>query len=126
MKVAVLALSALLGLSWAAAVESAGKKSYDGYKVFRVGVGQDVAKVNRIIDKLGLTTWKGAPRPGVAADIVVPPSQISSFEAEIAGMEAVTMHEDLGASIAEETAFSTYAGMLCRSTVMPDFHSQAS
>jgi hypothetical protein len=112
MKYNLLVSSSLLALSSAAAVQSSPRKLYDGYKVFRLTVGQDVAKVNNIIDKLGLTTWKGHPRAGAASDIVVPPSQVEAFGAEITGMEAITMHEDLGASIAEETTFSAYAGML--------------
>jgi hypothetical protein len=111
MRYTLLASSGLLAVASAAAVESSQRKSYDGYKVFRLKVGEDVAKVNNIIDTLGLTTWKGKPRVGVPADIVVPPSQVDAFEAQIAGMEAVTMHEDLGASIADESNFSVYAGM---------------
>lgn len=126
MRFSLLASSGLLGLSSAVAVQSQGRKSYDGYKVFRLSVGQDVAKVNNVIGKLGLTTWKGTPRAGAAADIVVPPSEVAAFEAEISGMEAVTMHEDLGASIAEESTFSTYAGMLSRSNSESRFRSQSS
>lgn len=111
MKFSLLAISGALGLSSAAAVESSQRKSYDGYKVFRLSVGKDVAKVNNIVGKLGLTTWKGAPRAGAASDIVVPPSEVAAFEAAVAGMEVVTMHEDLGASIAEESTFGVYAGM---------------
>lgn len=109
MKYSLLFLSGLLALSSATAVQSP-QKSYDRYKVVRLSVGEDVAKVTNMINRLGLTTWKGNPRAGAAADIVVPPSQIDAFEAEIAGMGAITMHENLGASIAEESTFSVYAG----------------
>lgn len=87
------------------------KLSYDGYKVFRVSVGRDVARVNDIVSHLGLTTWKGAPRAGAFADIVVPPTQLAGFHDEVAGLNVSTMHEDLGASIAEESAFHPYASM---------------
>ncbi|KXX80208.1 Metallocarboxypeptidase A [Madurella mycetomatis] len=123
MRFSLVASSGLLGLSSAAAVQSQERKSYDGYKVFRLSVGQDVAKVNNVIGKLGLTTWKGAPRPGAPADIVVPPSEVAAFETEISGMEAVTMHEDLGASIAEESTFSTYAAGSANATWFNSYHS---
>jgi hypothetical protein len=101
--------SSLFALCAAVAVQQR-RVSYDGHKVFRVSVGQEVAKVNGIVSKLGLTTWKGAPRAGAFADVVVPPAQIDAFTAEIAGMDTTTMHEDLGASIAKESIFHTYAG----------------
>ncbi|KAK3309410.1 carboxypeptidase A2 [Chaetomium strumarium] len=123
MRCSLLASSGLLAVASAAAVESSQRKSYDGYKVFRLKVGEDVAKVNNIIDTLGLTTWKGKPRVGAAADIVVPPSQVDAFEAEIKGMEAVTMHEDLGASIADESNFSVYAAGSANITWFNSYHS---
>lgn len=88
------------------------RKSYDGYKVFRLTVGDEVGKVSSIIERLGLSTWKGKPKAGGHSDIVVPPSQIQAFETAIKGMKVSTMHEDLGASIAQESTFHTYAGML--------------
>jgi hypothetical protein len=107
-------LAALAALCWlaSAATLAPRKVSYDGYKVFRLSFGDNVDKVNDIISKLSLTTWKGAPRAGATADIVVPPSQLAAFQSEIEGFSAVTMHEDLGASIAEESAtFGAYRGM---------------
>jgi hypothetical protein len=85
-------------------------KSYDGYKVFRLSFGQDVDKVVGIVERLGLTTWKGAPRAGHASDIVVPPSQVDNFLAEVAGMSFITMHEDLGKSIEAESPVNAYQG----------------
>lgn len=111
MRYSLLVSGGLLALASAASVPSSEKKSYDGYKVVRLTVGEHVAKVQNIVDRLGLTTWKGKPRANADADIVVPPSLIGAFEAEIAGMKAVTMHDDLGASIADEASFSVYAGM---------------
>lgn len=84
--------------------------SYDGFKVVRIPVGTDASKVTEIVNKLQLKTWKGAPKAGAFADIMVPPSQLEAFNKEITGMEAITMHEDLGASIAEESNFAPYAG----------------
>ena len=93
-----------------AAVLQQREVSYDGYKVFRLAVGDDVEKITSIVDKLGLSTWKGAPRAGAMADIVVPPEILDSFKSETAGIESFTMHEDLGASISDESKFSVYAG----------------
>ena len=106
-----LILSICVSLASAAAVAKPESVSYDGYKVFRVAVGDEVAKVNDVVSGLGLATWKGAPRAGAFADIVVPPTKIESFAEKVAGLDTVTMHEDLGASIAEESSFHTYAGM---------------
>lgn len=69
-------------------------------------------KVNGIVNRLALQTWKGAPRANAMADIVVPPSQVDSFQKEIDGMQAITMHSNLGESIANESSFQTYAGKL--------------
>lgn len=102
---------ALLGMASAATLLEPRKVSYDGYKVVRLPVGNQVAKVNNIVSKLGLATWKGAPRKGAFADIVVPPSQIAAFSEEVAGIDTIIMHEDLGASIAEESGFEIYAGL---------------
>lgn len=112
----------LLTLSSAAAVQPSGSKSYEGYKVFRLRVGEDVAKVNSVIDGLGLATWKKI-RPGGLADIVVPPSQVDAFEAQVTDLETVTMHQDLGASIAEESSFSVYAAGSANLTWFNSYHS---
>lgn len=100
-------------------------KSYSGYKVFRVPVGTDASKVSGIVNKLGLTTWKGAPRAGTFADIVVPPTELAAFEQEVTGMEVVTMHEDLGASIDEQNSFGAYAAGTANSTWFNAYHSYA-
>jgi len=100
---------ACLALASAAAVVDR-KVSYDGYKVFRLSVGDETAKVNDIVSKLSLKTWKGAPRAGAAADIVVPPSQVDAFQTAIDGFHFEMMHEDLGKSMAHESNFHDYAG----------------
>jgi Carboxypeptidase activation peptide len=102
-------LSVLVALASAAVLQPP-KVSYDGYKVFRLAVGDEVSKVDAIISKLNLKTWTGAPRAGAFADLVVPPSQIDAFINETVGMDIITMHEDLGASIANESSFQVYAG----------------
>lgn len=106
------ALFAIVATASAASVAapSAKRVSYDGTKVFRLSVGDEVDRVNGVVNKLQLTTWKGAPRAGAFADIVVPSGEVDAFKAEIAGMNVTTMHEDLGAAIADESSFSLYAG----------------
>ncbi|KAH8895379.1 zinc carboxypeptidase [Thozetella sp. PMI_491] len=96
--------------------------SYDGYKVFRLAVGEQVGKVSGIVDRLGLATWKSAPRANAMADIVVPPHLLDVFLSEIEGMQAITMHEDLGASIAKESNFNVYAAGSANSSWFSSFH----
>ncbi|KAH6845741.1 carboxypeptidase [Chaetomium sp. MPI-CAGE-AT-0009] len=122
MRYSLLVSSGLVALASAASVPSSERKSYDGYKVVRLAVGEDVAKVQNMVDRLGLATWKGKPRANADADIVVPPSALGAFEAEIAGMKAVTMHKDLGASIADEESFSTYAAGSANATWFNSYH----
>lgn len=122
MKFPVFAAVGLASLASGAAVQSSQRKSYDGYKVVRLSVGQDVAKVSNLIEKLDLTTWMGAPKAGRHSDIVIPPAQVAAFEAATVGMKAEVMHENLGLSIDEQNTFSTYAGMLTvslSSTLVP-------
>ncbi|KAK0631077.1 zinc carboxypeptidase [Bombardia bombarda] len=127
------AFSALLALSstaGAAVSRSEGRpqtKSYDGYKVFRVEVGTDASKVSGIVEKLGLSTWKGAPRAGTFSDIVVPPQSLAAFTKATVGMNSAVMHDDLGASIAEESAFQTYevGAAAVNATWFNSYHSYA-
>ncbi|KAK1528737.1 zinc carboxypeptidase [Colletotrichum costaricense] len=121
------ALSTLVAAATAASVVGASSKrvSYDGTKVFRLSVGDEVDRVNGVVDKLQLTTWKGAPRAGAFADIVVPATEVESFKAEVAGMNLTTMHEDLGASIADESGFSVYAVGSANATWFNSYHAYA-
>lgn len=110
------ALSAVVAVASAASIAGEGsavnkRVTYDGTKVFRVSVGDEVDRVNNVVSKLSLSTWKGAPRAGALADIVVPASEVDAFQAEIAGMNVTTMHEDLQASIDDESSFQVYRGM---------------
>src|SRR5438105_988076 len=104
-------LFCLLLFALASAFAVPGKVSYNGYKVVHLAVGNNVAQVNDIIEKLSLSTWKGGPKTNGFADIVIPPHQIQSFYESTAHMNTEVMHDDLGASIAEESEFSVYAGM---------------
>lgn len=84
--------------------------SYDGYKVFRVPVGNNVVQVNSIIEKLDLQTWKSVKKAGAYADIVVAPHQLKAFNELAQDIEIIPMHDDLGTSIAKESNFQSYAG----------------
>ncbi|KAF1973766.1 hypothetical protein BU23DRAFT_505937 [Bimuria novae-zelandiae CBS 107.79] len=103
-----LALS-LAGLSLASAAAVNGKVSYDGWKVYRVTVGDNKAKLSSVMDKLQLSTWKGKVATSTVVDVPVPPTHVLEFEAATQGYNTLVMHDDLGASIAGEEAFETYA-----------------
>ncbi|KAF6818774.1 zinc carboxypeptidase [Colletotrichum sojae] len=111
----------------AASIAAAGNKrvTYEGTKVFRVSVGDEVDRVNDVVSKLSLSTWKGAPRAGALADIVVPAAEVDAFQAEIAGMNVTTMHEDLQASIDDESSFQLYAAGSANATWFNSYHAYA-
>ena len=98
---------ATLGLASAAAVNN--KITYDGWKVYRVTVGDNKAKLSSVMDKLQLNTWKGKVASSSVVDVPVPPAHVLEFEAATQGLNTLVMHEDLGASIAGEEVFETYA-----------------
>lgn len=102
--------SALLGLTTATAVLA--QVSYDGAKAMRIPTGEDVTPVLDIVNKLSLATWKGmangVPVPNSHVDLVVPADKIDDFNQLVEGMTTEVMHEDLGASIAEEGNFAPY------------------
>jgi carboxypeptidase A4 len=104
-----LAVSLAIGLASAAAVTK--KANYDNFKVYRVDVGEDSSKLGSLIEKLGLSTWKGKPETSSVVDVVVPPTQILQFEAGTKGLSSKVMHENLGASIADEATFGVYGGV---------------
>jgi murein tripeptide amidase MpaA len=120
----IAAFTALLAVAYASSIPRP-PVSYDGFKVFRVGVGQDTAEVDNIVSKLGLETWEYPRRPGSFADIVVGPEQLKSFEKETTKLHVETMHEDLGASIADETTFQTYLAGSANATWFNSYHSYA-
>ncbi|KAK5659583.1 hypothetical protein OQA88_785 [Cercophora sp. LCS_1] len=115
-------LLSLAALASAASVRSHSAKSYDGYKVFRLDVGQDVERVNGVIDKLGLSTWMGKPKAGGKSDIVVPPSAVDAFAKEVEGLGLLAMHEDLGASIRAQEEYGVYAAGSANITWFNSYH----
>lgn len=108
MKLFAVALASL-GLVSAATVPK--KVSYANWKVYRVNVGEDNAKLSSVVDSLKLQTWKGKVATSKVVDVMVPPSQISEFEASTEGLSTEVMHEDLGLSISDEETFQVYAGI---------------
>lgn len=102
---------ASLGLASATSISNTKKVSYDDWKVFRVNGPSNSAKFQEVVNKLQLDVWKGKPSSGDVVDVSVPPEQLSAFEASTKDFETKIMHENLGASIADENTFSVYAGM---------------
>jgi len=100
----------LASLCFISAATVTKKVSYDDWKVYRVNVGSNTDKFMGVVDKLKLETWKGKPATSDVVDVMVPPSQISDFEASTADIDTAVMHENLGLSIADEDVFSVYAG----------------
>lgn len=105
----LIAVSLAIGLASAAAVTK--RANYDDYKVYRVDVGEDPSKLGSVIEKLQLSTWKGKVETSKVVDVVVPPAQILEFEAGTQGLSSKVLHENLGASIADEQTFGVYAGV---------------
>jgi carboxypeptidase A4 len=106
MKFAGVALASL-GLVSAASVTKG--VSYDDWKVYRINVGSNAAKIEDAVTKFHLGLWKGKPSTSEVVDVMVPPAQIKDFEAFTQGVETKVMHENLGLSIADEQAFGAYA-----------------
>jgi predicted secreted hydrolase len=99
---------ASLGLASAASVTK--KVSYDDWKVYRVNVGSNAAKLDNVMSKLQLELWKGKPASSDVVDVMVPPTAVKDFEASTEDIETKVMHDNLGLSIADEETFSVYAG----------------
>lgn len=101
--------------STALAIATQVKVNYDGYQVFRLKADEkNIGKINDIVSSLDLQTWKSSAKVGIA-DIVVPPEQVENFLRITEDFQREVMHDDLGASIAEEAQFDEYsaeAGML--------------
>ncbi|KAL8917089.1 MAG: hypothetical protein Q9208_008168 [Pyrenodesmia sp. 3 TL-2023] len=88
------------------------KANYDGYKVVRLEVGDNLSQVKDVIQKLSLSTWNGSPKANSEVDVVVPADQVANFDASTADLDSRIMHQNLGAAIAEETDYPLYANHL--------------
>ncbi|KAH8726546.1 hypothetical protein GQ44DRAFT_748965 [Phaeosphaeriaceae sp. PMI808] len=116
----------LASLGLVSAVSVTKKINYDDWKVYRVNVGSNAAKLNDVVSKLQLEIWKGSPSSSSVVDVMVGPTQVQDFEASTEGIETRIMHQNLGLSIADEETFSVYAaGLAPNSTWFNSYHSLA-
>jgi carboxypeptidase A4 len=106
----------LTSLGIATAAAGATKVSYDNWKVYRINVGPNAARIGDVMSKLQLELWKGEPASTDVVDVMVPPSAVDDFEASTAEIETNVMHRNLGLSIADENNFNVYAGTLSHTT----------
>ncbi|KAL8715441.1 MAG: hypothetical protein Q9220_000775 [cf. Caloplaca sp. 1 TL-2023] len=118
-------LLASLVSSLVSAVVVPRKANYDGYKVVRLDVGNNLAKVESLIQKLSLKTWNGGPKQDSEVDVVVPADKVSEFDANTADLSSSVMHENLGASIAAETIYPVYDVGSANSTWFNSYHPYA-
>lgn len=115
MKLCTQAITALLFTAVAHALPP--KVTYDGTKVLRIDTTestQAAESLKNIITNLQLPLWTQHVGPNTHVDFEVPRGKLAAFEKAIAGQFTYsTMHEDLGASIREESgdAFSTLDGI---------------
>lgn len=77
--------------------------SYDGFKVFRLPTHGHPATVEEKLKSITFEQWNHDVDRHL--DVVVAPDQLDAFEA--LGLDFHVMHEDLGSSIAAETASGT-------------------
>lgn len=99
MKATVLG-SILLPLVAGIAVPSPGKVDYEGYKVFRIYTEHQLAHVQDKLSSLPFDQWNHDVARHI--DISVSPEQLAAFEA--LGLDFHIMHDNLGRSLAEESA----------------------
>jgi hypothetical protein len=116
MRFSVSAICALLFASTTLATPATFEKpvSYDGHKVLRVELGASEAqakKVEMLINKLGLDTWTHKIAPSRNVDVHVEPEKLDAFVKGLSGIPYSTMHEDLGASIREESESMTVGSL---------------
>lgn len=89
----------LLGYASAAALAPIEEQvSYDGYKVFRITTGENLANVQEELQKVDVQTWNIDVAQHM--DVAIAPTDLSQFEA--LGLSTSVMHDDLGADIAAE------------------------
>lgn len=111
MKLCTQAITALLFAAVAHALPP--KVTYDGTKVLRIDTTestQAAESLKEIISNLQLPLWTQNVGPNTHVDFEVSKGKLAAFEKAIAGQFTYSiMHEDLGASIREETgdAFTT-------------------
>lgn len=89
----------LLSLASAAALAPREEKiTYDGFRVYRIATGDNLASVKDQLSGFSLQSWNLDVSKHM--DFALSPDQIEKFEA--LGLDATVMHQDLGADIAAE------------------------
>ncbi|KAL8894456.1 MAG: hypothetical protein Q9207_008498 [Kuettlingeria erythrocarpa] len=112
-------------LSLVTAVVVPRKANYDGYKVVRLQVGDNLSQVKDLIQKLSLSSWNGSPKVNSEVDLVVPADQVADFDSSTANLDSSIMHQNLGASIAKETDYPLYAIGSANSSWFNSYHPYA-
>lgn len=104
----LLTIPFLLSLAASAAIPEDNEKiSYDGYKVFRVSTGDNLATVQEQLASFDLSSWNLDVSQHM--DVAVAPERVADFEA--LNLDVTIMHEDLGADIAAEVDTTASSGM---------------
>lgn len=90
----------LLSLALGVAIRDPSIVSYDGWKVLRVKTGHDLKDVQNKLSSFSYDEWNHDIHRHI--DLAISPDQLDAFKA--LGLDYHCMHEDLGASIAAESA----------------------
>ena len=87
------------------------KITYEGFQVIRIDIEDNLALVEGLVDRLDLPTWGGALKENRFVDAVIPPENreevIGTLEDD--DVQFVYLHEDLGASIADQEDYPEYS-----------------
>ena len=84
---------------------------YDNVKVIRIPTGDINDKLDSLVSEYGLDVWTGHTQPNSHLDVEVPAEKYSGFSTAVSGLlkddgitvPIITMHEDLAASIRNES-----------------------
>ncbi|KAF4549075.1 Metallocarboxypeptidase A-like protein 2 [Elsinoe fawcettii] len=97
-------LSLLATLASAAIVPSTSSTAYEGHKVYRVKTGKALSQVKEKLSSV-IPSWEAWNKNvHKHIDVVIAPEQLSAFQG--LGLDCTVMHENLGRSIAVESASS--------------------
>lgn len=99
-KMKLLAITSLLTLASGVAIPDPSIVDYDGWKVLRVKTGHAIDEVYNKLSHLDYDEWANEGRRHI--DIALSPDQLEVFET--LDLDYHCMHENLGRSIAAETA----------------------
>jgi hypothetical protein len=96
----LLVFTSLLTLASSVAVPNPSAVDYDGWKVFRVKTGHAIDEVHEKLSNLNFDEWGAVASKHI--DIALSPDQLDVFES--LNLDYHCMHENLGRSIAAESA----------------------